>query len=104
MVLELMYRDDKLKFDPACYCGEGEAYNKADGKCKTYKNRMDGWDEWWLDIVSPKCLANIKPIMAARIKSAMDKGCDGVDPDNMDSYTNGVSYGAQDYHQVDYLK
>ena len=64
---------------------------------------MDGWNEWWLDIKTPTCLANIKPIMAARIKAAKDKGCDGVDPDNMDSYANEVSYGATDKNQFDYL-
>jgi len=71
--------------------------------CKTTKNKMDGWNEWWLDIKTPTCLANIKPIMAARIKAAKDKGCDGVDPDNMDSYANEVSYGATDKNQFDYL-
>lgn len=97
------WRKDALKFTPACYCGAGQAYNKADGLCKTTKNKMDGWNEWWLDIKTPTCLANIKPIMAARIKAAKDKGCDGVDPDNMDSYANEVSYGATDKNQFDYL-
>lgn len=64
---------------------------------------MDGWNEWWLDVRTPSCLANIQPIMSARIKAAKAKGCDGVDPDNVDSYANGVSYGTTDQDQVNYL-
>lgn len=96
-------RDDKLAFSPACYCGVGEPFDETTGKCKTTKNRMDGWDEWWLDIKTPSCLANIKPIMSARMAAAKLKGCDAVDPDNMDSYTNEVSYNPSKQNQVDYL-
>jgi hypothetical protein len=103
-MLELnVERDDKLKFDPACYCGSGRPYDKTTGQCTTTYNQLDGWDEWWLDIKSSKCLANIKPIMAARIKQAKDKGCDGIDPDNMDSYGNEQHYGTVAQDQVNYL-
>lgn len=44
---------------------------------------MDGWpDERWVDIRS----ANVRSIMAARIQMAASKGCDAIDPDNMDGY------------------
>lgn len=46
---------------------------------------MADWNEWWLDIHSPSCVANVENVMTARIKAARDKGCDGVDPDNVDS-------------------
>lgn len=52
---------------------------------------MDGWpDERWLDINSQ----NVRRIMADRIALARRKGCDAVDPDNVDGYnvrdtTNG---------------
>ncbi|KAF1817327.1 hypothetical protein P152DRAFT_407863 [Eremomyces bilateralis CBS 781.70] len=53
--------------------------------------RLPEWrDEKWLDVNSQ----NVRKIMANRIQLAADKGCDGVDPDNMDGYTyrrNGVS-------------
>lgn len=65
---------------------------------------MGDWDEWWLDIKTPSCVASIKTVMAERIKAAKKKGCDGLDPDNVDSYANKVSYGASDQNQVDYLK
>jgi hypothetical protein len=44
---------------------------------------LDGWgDEKWIDIRSD----NVRDIMAKRIKLAKDKGCDAVDPDNVDGY------------------
>ena len=46
---------------------------------------MDGWNEYWLDIRTPACLTNIKGIQEARMKKFKQKGCDGVDPDNVDS-------------------
>ncbi len=41
-------------------------------------------DERWLDIRSP----NVHAIMKARLDLAVTRGCDGVEPDNVDSYTN----------------
>ena len=44
---------------------------------------LDGWgDEKWLDIRSE----NVRDIMAERVKLAHEKGCDAVDPDNVDGY------------------
>jgi len=58
-------------------------------------NPLDGWaGERWLDIRT----ANVLTIMKARLDIAKDKGCDGVEPDNMDAYTNqsGFALNAQD--------
>jgi len=44
---------------------------------------LDGWPgEKWLDLGS----SNVRRIMAARIALAASKGCDGIDPDNVDGY------------------
>lgn len=44
---------------------------------------LDGWEkERWLDIRSK----NVLRIMEARLDLAVRKGCDGVEPDNMDAY------------------
>lgn len=44
---------------------------------------LDGWpDEKWLNINS----SNVRSIMAARIQLASQKGCDAIDPDNVDGY------------------
>lgn len=44
---------------------------------------LDGWDdEKWIDLRSD----SVRSIMAERIKLAKEKGCDAVDPDNVDAY------------------
>ncbi|CZR55179.1 related to endo alpha-1,4 polygalactosaminidase [Phialocephala subalpina] len=59
---------------------------KAD-KADVGKSLADeGWpEENWLNIRSDR----IVDIMKKRIDTALAKGCDGVDPDNVDSYDNG---------------
>jgi len=48
-------------------------------------NNMDGWPgEKWVDIRSPV----VRNIMSSRLDLAVQKGCDGVEPDNVDGYTN----------------
>lgn len=79
-------RDDKLSFDPDCYCGEGVPVDK-DGMCtgpKALQNKLGDWNEWYVDIHSKKCKKHIQKVMKKRIKAAAKKGCDGVDPDNVD--------------------
>jgi Glycoside-hydrolase family GH114 len=63
-------------------------------------NVLDGWpDERWLNISSP----NVRQIMLSRLDMATAKGCDGVDPDNVDGYDNdnGLDLTAAD--SVDYV-
>ena len=58
-------------------------------------NPLDGWaGERWLDIRSD----NIRTIMKNRLDLAVQKGCDGVEPDNMDGYSNnpGFAFTATD--------
>ena len=46
---------------------------------------LDGWPgEWWLNTTS----ANVRRIMLSRLDIASKKGCDGVDPDNVDAYVS----------------
>lgn len=48
---------------------------------------LDGWaGERWLDIRTD----NVKHIMKIRLDLAKEKGCDGVEPDNMDGYANNT--------------
>jgi hypothetical protein len=61
-------------------------------------NPMDGWPgERWLDVKRRDILI---PIMAARMDLAVQKGCTGVEPDNVDVWTNngeaGLSVTAND--------
>lgn len=50
----------------------------------------EGWEgEKWLDIRQVEALA---PILRARLDLCMSKGFDGVDPDNVDGYTNETGF------------
>lgn len=60
-------------------------------------------DEWpgerWLDISQIELLA---PIMEARLDLAVSKQCDGVEPDNMDGYTNETGFELTGEDQLAY--
>ena len=52
-------------------------------------NTLDGWPgERWLDVRS----TNVHAIMKDRLDLAQDKGCDGVEPDNMTGYTDDSGF------------
>lgn len=63
---------------------------------------MDGWDENWVDTTS----SSIRSIMAARLDLAVSKGCDGVDPDNIDAYSedNNTGTGVTVAKGIDYIR
>lgn len=62
--------------------------------------QMDSWDELWLDISNE----SLAPIMRARLDLAVAKGCDGVEPDNMDGYTNNSGFALSADNQLAYNK
>lgn len=55
-------------------------------------------DERWLDIRSEA----IRPIIEARLDLAVTKGCDGVEPDNVDGYSNDNGFGFSADDQLAY--
>jgi len=62
-------------------------------------NTLDGWeDERWLDIRN----GTIRSIMQARLDLAKDKGCDGVEPDNVDGYSNDTGFPLTAEDQLSY--
>jgi len=62
---------------------------------------MDGWeDEKWLDIRDN----SLKTIMKNRLDLAKEKACDGVEPDNMDNYTNDTGFNLSADDQLVYNK
>ena len=81
-------RDDADQFDPACVC-DGASF--VDKKCSTLDNMQGQWGQWWLDIHSDSCKASVQNVMETRIKRAKGKGCQGIDPDNVDSVCGWVS-------------
>jgi len=57
---------------------------------ETIGDRYEGWPgERWLDIRRLDLLA---PIMTARLGLCREKGCDAVEPDNVDGYANDTGF------------
>jgi hypothetical protein len=63
-------------------------------------SKLDGWNELWLDIRA----AAVKTIMGKRLDLAKSKGCDGVEPDNVDGYTNKPGFPLTAADQLTYNK
>ena len=60
---------------------------------------LDGWpDEKWLDIRS----SEVRNLMKIRLERAVTKGCDGVEPDNVDGYANDSGFPLKASDQLDY--
>lgn len=89
-----------------CYFSAGSSedwrsdYSKfpASVKGKT----LDGWaGENWLDV---RQLDILMPIMIERMNVAVKKGCDAIDPDNMDAYANRTGFPITRAHSEAYFK
>ncbi len=58
---------------------------------------LDGYDdERWLDVRD----SSVRTVALARLDLAVTKGCDGVEPDNVDGYTNGTGFALTDDDQL----
>jgi hypothetical protein len=65
-----------------------------------YAKPLDGWPgEFWLNTRS----ANVRRIMTDRLQLASRKGCDGVDPDNVDGYSFNTGFDLTQADALDYL-
>lgn len=86
-----------------CYFSGGSYENwRADAgqfPATVLGNNLSGWaGERWLDIRA----SEVRTIMAARLDLAVQKGCDGVEPDNVDGYTNNPGFPLTAQDQLDY--
>jgi len=86
-----------------CYFSAGSSENWrpdfAQFQALDMGNALSGWaGERWLDTRS----TNVRNIMMARMDLAVSKGCDGVDPDNVDAYTNNPGFPLTAATQLDY--
>jgi len=84
-----------------CYFSGGSYEEFRDDKDKFFPedlgNTLEGWaDERWLDIRS----SNVHSIMLDRLDLAKQKGCDGVEPDNMDGYINITGFSLTSSDQL----
>ena len=52
-------------------------------------NKMDGWDEQWLDI---RQLERLKPLIQTYMDNFKEAGCHAVEPDNIDCHDNNACY------------
>jgi len=89
-----------------CYFSAGSYENwrpdKDDFPEEALGSVVEGWeDEKWLDISKIEPLA---PIMGARLDLAAEKGCDGVEPDNVDGYLNDNGFSLTYKDQLAYNK
>ncbi|KAJ5515446.1 hypothetical protein N7527_007006 [Penicillium freii] len=65
-----------------------------------FGSNLDEWPgERWLNIKS----SSVRAIMSSRLDIAKQKGCDGVDPDNIDAYGNENGLGLTEADSVDFL-
>jgi len=88
-----------------CYFSAGSYEDWREDKesfpAEVLGNDMDGWaGEKWLDISNDL----LKPIMQKRLDLAKQKGCDGVEPDNMDGYANDTGFDLTADDQLAYNK
>jgi hypothetical protein len=87
-----------------CYLSAGSHENwRPDSRAfpaSVLGRTLDGWSgERWLDIRQVDVLI---PIMRARMEQAAQKGCDGVDPDNVDGYSNNTGFALSYNDQLAY--
>lgn len=54
--------------------------------------------ERWLDVRR----SDVRELLARRLDLAVEKGCDGVDPDNVDGYSNANGLGLTSHDQIDF--
>jgi hypothetical protein len=86
-----------------CYFSAGSSEDWRDDFSEFSEAEMgeplaDWMGERWLDIRS----ANVRRIMLARLDVAAGKGCDGVEPDNVDGYSNSTGFPLTADNQLDY--
>ncbi|KAE9980436.1 hypothetical protein EG327_006560 [Venturia inaequalis] len=88
-----------------CYFSAGsyEPYRSDSGDFEDSDKglELNGWPgEFWLNLNS----ANVRSIMAKRIELAASKGCDAIDPDNIDAYGNTNGLGLTKADSIDFIK
>jgi len=88
-----------------CYYSAGSCESwrpdAASFPVKALGKPLAGWaGEKWVNTND----ATVRSIMAARIKLAHTKGCDAVDPDNIDGYENGSGFALTTATAIDYVR
>ncbi len=100
-VIDLLHADGRIVI---CYFSAGSyeewRADASDFPTTVRGNPLDGWPgESWLDI---RQIETLSPIMGARLDLAVQKGCDGVEPDNVDGYSNDSGFPLSANDQLTY--
>ena len=90
-IIELLH---SLGIIVICYMSAGswESYRSdaAQYPASVLGNTLEGWaEEKWVDIRQIDVLG---PILETRMDTAVNKGCDGIEPDNVDAYQNDSGF------------
>ena len=88
-----------------CYFSAGSLEDWRSDKSAFPKNAVGNalgeWPgEFWLDIMND----DVRTIMTARINLAKNKGCHGVDPDNVDGFDNDTGFSILKWQTKNYLQ
>jgi hypothetical protein len=86
-----------------CYfsAGSHESYRDDLGgvPAEAIGNVLDGWpDERWFDVRHPA----VRAVMRTRLDAAVARGCDGVEPDNVDGFDNDSGFPLTAADQLDF--
>ena len=100
-VIEELKRQGKIVI---CYFSAGTFENWREDAIKfprevIGKPLKDWPGEYWLDIRRVDVLG---PIIKSRLDLAVQKGCDGVEPDNVDAYMHDTGFPITSEHQLRY--
>lgn len=63
--------------------------------------QLPGWEG---ELIVDTRSANVRTIMANRIQTMNNLGCDGIEPDNIDAYTNSNSIPLNETTTLDYMQ
>ena len=101
--VELIQRLQASDKKVICYFSAGSYEDwrpdAADFADKDLGKTLSGWeDERWLDIRS----SGVRDVMLRRLDLAVEKGCDGVEPDNVDSYRTNTGFSFRANDQLNY--
>ncbi|CAH0004723.1 unnamed protein product [Clonostachys byssicola] len=88
-----------------CYFSAGSyedwREDKGEWDDKDLGKGLEGWaGEKWVNVSSP----SVHKVMKERINLAWRKGCDAIDPDNVDGYQNDNGLGLTEQDSVNYMK
>jgi hypothetical protein len=100
-VIDQLHADGRVVI---CYLSAGTYEDwrpdKNDFPPEVLGNPLPDWPgERWLDV---RRIDLLGPIMSARLDLAVQKGCDGVEPDNVDGYANDSGFPLTFADQIAY--